>query len=66
MERYTNGLTILITKRNLDIHLSPLHVLAKDPHLSLLVEHVDNRTFYIILHLKILYNQFALQRRNIQ
>lgn len=45
MKRYADGLTILVSQCNLDIHLTLFHVLAENPHFALLVQHVDDRTF---------------------
>ena len=60
MERNADGLAILITQRNLYIHLASFHILAEYPHLTFLIKHVYHRALNIIFSNKALYNYLTL------
>ena len=60
MKRYADGLAILITQRNLNIDFVPFHIFAENPHLTGLVQFIDDRTLNIITHLQVLYDQLSL------
>ena len=62
MKRYADSLAILIPQCNLNIHLTPFYVLAKDPYLALLIQCINDGTFYIVLRLKALYYYFTLDK----
>lgn len=66
MERDADGLSVVVSERNLDVYLTSFYIFSEDPHLSFFVQHVDDRPFHIVLHLKILYNHLSLQRRDIE
>lgn len=66
MERYADGLAILVSQRDLDVHLTSFHILAEDPHFTFLIQNINNGSLNIVLGLKILYDHLALQMGNFQ
>ena len=66
MKRYTDSLAILVPQCNLDVHFAPFHILAENPHLALLVQHVDDWAFHIVLRQEAFHNQLTLHLRNVQ
>ena len=66
MERYANRLAVFVTKSYLDVHFAILHILSKNPHLTLFIKSINYGTFNIILLMQVLHYQLTLQRRNVQ